>query len=102
MNLRSKSRTNVSSGEVANVHQVHHVDKPGSSANGVRKHRDILYAHRERHQYYKSKRLCTKAVGEAETSIRNGVGKKKGEGERKEKAIQAKAERIETPKSKYP
>ena len=43
-----------------------------------------------------------KVVGEAETSIRNGVGKEKGEGERKEKPIQAKAERIETPKSKYP
>ena len=28
--------------------------------------------------------------------------KRQGEGERKEKAIQAKAERIETPKSKYP
>ena len=50
---------------------------------------------------FKSKRPCTKLAGEAETSIRNGVGKEKGEGERKEKAIQAKAERIETPKSKY-
>ena len=27
MNLRWKSKTNVSSGEVADVHQVHHVDK---------------------------------------------------------------------------
>ena len=43
-----------------------------------------------------------KAVREAQTSIRNGVGKEKGKGERKEKVIQAKAERIETPKSKYP
>ena len=71
MNLRSKSTTNVSSGEVSDVHQVHHVNKPGSSANGVRKHRDIPYAHRERQQNFKSKRLCTKAVGEAETSSRN-------------------------------
>ena len=55
MNLRSKSRTNVSSGKVAGFHQVHHVDKPGSSANHVRKHRDILYAHQERHQYLKAK-----------------------------------------------
>ena len=55
MNLRLISRTNVSSGEVADVHQVHHVDKPGSSANRVRKHRDILYAHRRRHQYLKAK-----------------------------------------------
>ena len=55
MNLRSKSRTNVSSGEVADFHQVRHVDKPGSSANRVRKHRDMLYAHRERHQYLKAK-----------------------------------------------
>ena len=46
---------NFSSREVADVHQVHHVDKPGSSANHVRKHRDILYAHRERHQYLKAK-----------------------------------------------
>ena len=43
-----------------------------------------------------------KAVREAQTSTRNGVGKEKDKGERKEKAIQAKAERIETPKSKYP
>ena len=55
MNLRLKSRTNVSSGEVADVHQVRHVDKPGSSANRVRKHSDMLYAHRERHQYLKEK-----------------------------------------------
>ena len=32
---------------------------------------------------FKSKRPCTKAVGEAEISIRNGVGKGKGERERK-------------------
>ena len=44
MNLRSKSRTNVSSGEVADIHQVHHVEKPGSSANRGRTHRDIPYA----------------------------------------------------------
>ena len=43
-----------------------------------------------------------KAVREAQTSIRNGVGKEKGKGERKEKVIQTKVERIETPKSKYP
>ena len=49
---------------------------------------------------FKSKRPCTKLVGEAETSIRNGVRKEKGEGERKEKAIQAKAERIQNPKVK--
>ena len=55
MNLRWKSRTNVSSGEVADVHQVHHVDQLGSSANHVRKHRAILYGHRERHQYLKAK-----------------------------------------------
>ena len=60
MNLRSKSRTNASSGEVApqedeDVHQVHHVDEPGSSVNHVRKHRDILNAHRERQQYLKAK-----------------------------------------------
>ena len=55
MNLRSKSRTNASSGKVADVHQVHRVDKPGSSAIRLRKHRAILYAHRERHQYLKAK-----------------------------------------------
>ena len=55
MNLRSKSRTKVLSGEVADVLEVHHVDKPGSSANRVRKHRDILYAHRGRHQHLKAK-----------------------------------------------
>ena len=63
MNLRSKSRTNVSSGEVADFHHVHHVDKPGSSANRVRKRRDILYAHRERHQYLKAKDCVRKQLG---------------------------------------
>ena len=62
MNLRLKSRTNVSSGEVSDVHQVHHVDKPGLSANHVRKHRDILYAHRERHQYLKAKDCVQKQL----------------------------------------
>ena len=62
MNLRSKSRTNVSSGEVADVRQVHHVDKPGSSTNRVRNHRDILYAHRERHQYLKAKNRVRKQL----------------------------------------
>ena len=60
------------------------------------------YMHLRKTPVFKSKKPCTKLVGEADTSIRNGVGKEKGEEERKEKAIQAKAERIETPNSKYP
>ena len=46
--------------------------------------------------------MCTKTVGETETSIRNGVGKENGEGETKENAIQAKAERTETPSQSTP
>ena len=92
---------NFSSREVADVHQVHHVDKPGSSANHVRKHRDILYAHQERHQYLKAKDHVRKQL-ERQRPLSEMELEKIGEGERKEKAIQAKAERTETPKSKYP
>ena len=100
MNLRSKSKTNVSSGEVADVHQVHHVDKPGSSANHVRKHTDILHAHRGRHQYLQAEDCVPKQLEKqrplSEMELENRRVKER------EKAIQAKAERIETPKSKYP
>ena len=100
MNLRLISRTNVSSGEVADVHQVHHVDKPGLSANHVRKHRDILYAHQGRHQYLQAEDHAPKQLERqrplSEMELENRRVKER------EKAIQAKAERIKTPKSKYP